>query len=148
MPGWRRTACARPGARTQADDANVPLAKPASGRVVPARQTALRRRRPFLLGCCPILSAGLVLGLAWSRNDLPPERTGRIQAASRRLVTARWLIGPLSDEGLSDDDQPTGIAAPQAGQVVGGSSSAIPPQAWQTRRSQQTESPPSSCASG
>ena len=113
------------------------------------RQGPAGAGRPFLLGACPILSAGLVLGLAWSRNDLPPERTGRIQAASRRLVTARWLIGPLSSEGLSDNEgQSTGIAAPQAGQVVGGSSSAIPPQAWQTRRSQQTGSPPSSSASG
>ena len=94
-----------------------------------------------------------MLGLAWSRNDLPPARIGRIQAASRRLVTARWLIGPLGNEGLgneglSNEGQLADIAAPQAGQVVGGSSSAMAPHAWQTRRSQQTGSPPSSCASG
>ena len=43
--------------------------------------------------------------------------------------------------------QSAGSSAPQAGQRVGGSSSAIRPQAGQTRRSQQAGSPPSSSGS-
>ena len=75
----------------------------------------------------------------------PAERGAR---AGRRAGVA--LRQALSDFALAGQRQPppdrsVGVeSAPQAGQVVGGSSSATRPHAGQTRRSKQAGSPPSS----